>query len=82
MLTQNFFIRFIATYLPNFENDTAADMIFEMGDKVAKVKGNAKGKRKVEGVEDGAGSRGKGKEQAHDVKVDWASMDRLFRGTG
>jgi hypothetical protein len=86
----------IATHLPNFDDDpsrTAAfivDTIFEMGDKVPKVKGNVKGKRKTEGGEGSAGNRGEGKEQADDdderkgkkVKVDWASVDRPFTGTG
>jgi hypothetical protein len=80
----------IATHLPNFGDDPTrtaeyiVGVVFEMGDQVPKV--NMKGKRKNE---DGAGSRGEGKEQADDdekrgkkVKVDWASVDRPFRGTG
>jgi TRIAD3 protein (E3 ubiquitin-protein ligase RNF216) len=79
----------IATHLPTFGDDPTRTVeyilgvIFEMGDKVPKIKGNSKGKRKSEG------NRGEGKEQdANDderkekrVKVDWASADRPFRGT-
>jgi len=83
----------IATHLPNFDDDPTrtaeyiVGVVFEMGDQVPKVKGNVKGKRKNESVEDdGAGSRGEGKDDNDErngkkVKVDWGSVDRPFRGT-
>lgn len=81
----------IATHLPNFGNDPThtaeyiVGVVFEMGDQVPKVKGNVKGKRKNESVEDGAGieqADGDDEKKMKKVKVDWASIDRPFRGTG
>ena len=80
----------IATQLPNFGGDPtrAAEYIlgeiFEMGDKVPKIKSNVKSKRKTEGV-GGSGSRSEGDEEERTVKkakIDWASVDRPFTGTG